>query len=111
MGYPSIAAGFRGLSPRSHKIALSCCDGDGLIIDAAMAKLKAHNLYQYQLITLYYVKAYTLRTLARRMGISHNEIASRLQYAEGFIEGCLACADKPLVMNQRAGDQLKALLM
>ena len=102
MGYPRIAAGFKGLSPRINKIALSCCDDDGLIIDAAMSKLKAHNLYQYQLITLYYVKACTLRTLASRMGISHNEIASRLQYAEGFIEGCLTCADKPLAMNDSA---------
>ncbi|EQB98771.1 phage antitermination protein Q [Photorhabdus temperata subsp. temperata M1021] len=40
VNYSPIAAGFRGLLPTSSKARLSCCDSDGLIIDAVVGKLK-----------------------------------------------------------------------
>ncbi|WP_081738276.1 antiterminator Q family protein [Photorhabdus khanii] len=50
----------------------------------------------YQLIVLHYIKACTLRTMGNKLGISHNEVAKRLQAAEGFIEGVLAVSEVTL---------------
>lgn len=36
---------------------------------------------------MYCVNNYPLRSMASKLDISHNEVAKRLQAAEGFIEG------------------------
>ncbi|MDC9607115.1 antiterminator Q family protein [Xenorhabdus griffiniae] len=88
--WSSIAAGFKGLVPSTRKSHAQCCDDDGIAIDAAVLRLKKHNPYSYQLIVLHYIKALPLRVMGNKLGISHNEVAKRLQAAEGFIEGVLA---------------------
>ncbi|WP_338803600.1 antiterminator Q family protein [Xenorhabdus griffiniae] len=88
--WSSIAAGFKGLVPSTRKSRAQCCDDDGIAIDAAVLRLKKHNPYSYQLIVLHYIKALPLRAMGTKLGISHNEVAKRLQTAEGFIEGVLA---------------------
>ncbi|HEM6889543.1 MULTISPECIES: antiterminator Q family protein [Providencia] len=98
--YSSVAAGFKGLLPSTKKTRESCCDDDGIAVDAAVNKLKKSNSYLFQLVILYYVKNCTLRTLEKKLGISHNEVAKRLQYAEGFVEGCLAIAEITLEMDR-----------
>ncbi|OTA14289.1 antitermination protein [Xenorhabdus vietnamensis] len=85
-----IAAGFKGLVPSTRKTRAQCCDDDGFAIDAAVLRLKKHNPYSYQLIVLHYIKALPLRAMGTKLGISHNEVAKRLQAAEGFIDGVLA---------------------
>lgn len=98
--YSSIAAGFKGLIPSTKKSRESCCDDDGFAIDGAVNKLKKNNSYLFQLVIMYYVKNYTLRVVAHRLGISHNEVSKRLQYAEGYIEGCLAMLEIKLEMEK-----------
>ncbi|QKJ51592.1 antitermination protein [Providencia rettgeri] len=98
--YSSIAAGFKGLLPSSKKTRESCCDDDGIAVDAAVSRLRKNNSYLFQLVILYYVNNCTLRTLEKKLGISHNEVAKRLQYAEGFVEGCLAIAEITLEMDR-----------
>ncbi|WP_140187797.1 antiterminator Q family protein [Providencia stuartii] len=98
--YSSIAAGFKGLIPSTKKSRESCCDDDGIAIDSAVNKLKKNNSYLFQLVIMYYVKNYTLRVVAHRLGISHNEVSKRLQYAEGYIEGCLSMLEITLEMEK-----------
>ncbi|MDC9596483.1 antiterminator Q family protein [Xenorhabdus anantnagensis] len=95
-----IAAGFKGLVPSTRKTRAQCCDDDGIAIDAAVLRLKKHNPYSYQLIVLHYIKASPLRTMGTKLGISHNEVAKRLQAAEGFIEGVLAVSDVVLELDK-----------
>ncbi|MBD1228980.1 antiterminator Q family protein [Xenorhabdus griffiniae] len=85
-----IAAGFKGLVPSTRKSRTQCCDDDGIAIDAAVLRLKKYNAYYFQLIVMHYIKALPLRAMGNKLGISHNEVAKRLQAAEGFIEGVLA---------------------
>lgn len=49
---------------------------------------------------MYYVKNYPLRSMASKLGISHNEVVKRLQTAEGFIEGCLSVDNVKLDMDK-----------
>ncbi|MBD2816033.1 antitermination protein [Xenorhabdus sp. Flor] len=95
-----IAAGFKGLTPSTRKTRVQCCDDDGFAIDAAVLRLKKHNPYYYQLIVLHYIKASPLRAMGTKLGISHNEVAKRLQAAEGFIEGVLAVSDVVLELDK-----------
>ncbi|WP_187654992.1 antiterminator Q family protein [Xenorhabdus sp. PB62.4] len=95
-----IAAGFKGLVTSPRKTCVQCCDDDGFAIDAAVLRLKKHNPYSYQLIVLHYIKALPLRPMGTKLGISHNEVAKRLQAAEGFIEGVLAVSDVVLELDK-----------
>ncbi|HHZ8355297.1 TPA: antiterminator Q family protein [Morganella morganii] len=88
--YSHIAAGFKGLIPSSKRSKEQCSDSDGLKIDMAITQMKDTNSYYFQLIIMYYLKGYTLRAMGGKMGISHNEVAKRLQAAEGYIDGWLA---------------------
>ncbi len=97
--YSAIAGGFKGLLPPSGKSRPSCCDGDGLIIDSAVACLKKKDPYLCSLLEWYYIERMPLRAMAVKLGISHNHVATRLQKAEGFIDGCLAALNVPLEID------------
>ena len=98
--YSSIAAGFKGLVPSSRRSRDECSDSDGLKINKAVLHLRKSNSYLFQLVIMYYVKNYPLRSMATRLGISHNEVAKRLQTAEGFIDGCLSVSNVKLDMDK-----------
>ena len=98
--YSSIAAGFKGLVPSSRRSRDECSDSDGLKINKAVLHLRKSNSYLFQLVIMYYVKNYPLRSMATRLGISHNEVAKRLQSAEGFIDGCLSVSNVKLDMDK-----------
>ncbi len=104
--WSSIAAGFKGLIPSTRKSRPQCCDDDGIAIDAAVLRLKKHSPYYYQLIVLHYIKACTLRAMGIKLGISHNEVAKRLQAAEGFIEGVLAVAGVTLEADKNVQKEI-----
>ncbi|PHM31313.1 antiterminator Q family protein [Xenorhabdus innexi] len=95
-----VAAGFKNLIPSTRKTRAQCCDDDGFAIDAAILRLKKHNPYSYQLIVLHYIKSSPLRAMGTKLGISHNEVAKRLQAAEGFVEGVLAVSDVVLELDK-----------
>uniref|UniRef100_UPI0036DBAE92 antiterminator Q family protein n=1 Tax=Photorhabdus sp. RM322S TaxID=3342825 RepID=UPI0036DBAE92 len=95
-----IAAGFKGLIPSTRKTRAQCCDDDGVAIDAAITRLRKYNPYYFQLIIMHYVKVFPFRAMGGKLGISHNEVAKRLQAAEGFIEGCLAIANIKLEIDE-----------
>ncbi|MGX8940158.1 antiterminator Q family protein [Symbiopectobacterium sp. Eva_TO] len=65
-----------------------------------MRRLKNYNRYYHQLIHLYYLKRYSVSTIANCLGISRTTLIKRLQAAEGFVEGCLAMADITLEMDK-----------
>ena len=98
--YSSIAAGFKGLIPSSRRTKDECSDTDGLKINKAVIHLIKSNSYLFQLVIMYYVKNYPLRSMATKLGISHNEVAKRLQTAEGFIDGCLSVSNVKLDMDK-----------
>lgn len=97
-GYSNIAAGFKGLLPESSP-GLSCCDDDGLIIDACVGRLKQKRPEEYQLIFDHYVKGVSKRGLARKNRCDEKLIRIKFQMAEGFVEGCLCMIDVSLEMD------------
>lgn len=98
--YAPVAAGFKGLLPATRKTRVSCCDDDGIMISSAMNVLKKKDAYLCELLEWYYIRQMPLRTMAVKLGISHNHASVRLQVAEGFIDGCLAALSAPLEMDQ-----------
>ncbi|HFQ6840891.1 antitermination protein [Serratia marcescens] len=98
--YSPIAGGFKGLLPPSGKSRPACCDDDGLIVNSAVACLKKKDPYLSMLLEWYYIYRLPLRTMADKLGISHNHVSTRLQKAEGFIDGCLAALNVPLEMDR-----------
>lgn len=98
--FSHIAAGFKGLLPRNGGRVDSCCDDDGLIIDAAVGCLsrvrKGEELY---LIFSHYVYGQSKSSIARLMRCNEREIRRQLQIAEGFIDGCLSMSGAVLEMD------------
>jgi len=100
LDYSHIAAGFKGLLPRSASKFESCCDDDGLIIDTAVGCLrKVRQPEELNMILMHYVYGQSKSAIARRRKCSEREIRRQLQVAEGFIEGCLAMTDASLEMD------------
>ncbi|ECO0902170.1 antitermination protein [Salmonella enterica subsp. enterica serovar Newport] len=95
-----VAAGFKGVLPYSRRRGIPCCDGDGLIINGAVARLKKKDSYLCSLLEWYYIRGMSLRGIAGKLGISHNHVGVRLQAAEAFIEGCLMALDVKLEMDR-----------
>lgn len=108
-----VAAGFKGVLPYSRRRSIPCCDGDGLIINGAVARLKKKDSYLCSLLEWYYIRGASMRKVAGIFGISLNQVVIRLQAAEGFIEGCLMALDVKLEMDryvQREPVNVKASL-
>lgn len=100
IGYPRIAGGMSSLLPASRQGRPSCCDEDGLFINESMIRLSKHDPYLCALIEWHYVENRTLRAMATKLGISHNQVSVRLQAAEGFIQGSLCALDIRLEMDK-----------
>lgn len=97
--YSSIAAGFKGLLPVTSSRKESCCDDDGLIVDAAVGQLKARRLtHEYSLICLHYIFGVSKRQIAKRYKVSEGRVRQQMQVAEGFVDGCLAMTGAVLEM-------------
>ncbi len=95
-----IAAGFKGLLPPTGKSRLSCCDNDGLIIDAAVRRLKdVRQVEELNLIMLLYVYRLSKREIGRKLKLNEARIRQQMQVAEGFIDGCLAMVGVTLEMD------------
>lgn len=100
VGWAPIAAGFKGLLPPTGKSRNSCCDDDGLIIDAAVGRLKAvRQPEELNLIMLHYVYGLSKREIGRKLKLNEARIRQQMQVAEGFIEGCLSIVNVPLEMD------------
>ncbi|EKN3986070.1 TPA: antitermination protein Q [Yersinia enterocolitica] len=98
--YSSIAAGFKGLLPVTASRKESCCDDDGLIVDAAVGQLKARRLtHEYSLICLHYILGVSKRQIAKRYKVSEGRVRQQMQVAEGFVDGCLAMTGAVLEMD------------
>ncbi|WP_407321777.1 antiterminator Q family protein [Dickeya ananatis] len=98
--YSHIAAGFKGLLPRTSKSRESCCDNDGMIVDAAVTRLKhVRQQEELELIVLHYINQVSKCGLARMYKCSEGMIRIKLQIAEGFIDGCIAMTDARLEMD------------
>ena len=100
IGYPRIAAGLSRLLPASHAGRPSCCDDDGMYINEAMIRLRKHDEYLCILLEWHYIDNMALRTMATKLGISHNHVSVRLQAAESFIQGSLCTLDIKLEMDR-----------
>lgn len=98
--YSPIAAGFKGLLPVTSSRKESCCDDDGLIVDAAVGQLKARRLtHEFSLICLHYIFGVSKRQIAKRYKVSEGRVRQQMQVAEGFIDGCLAMTGAVLEMD------------
>lgn len=98
--YPPIAAGFKGLLPQSGKSRHSCCDDDGLVIDACVARLKKlRDEREFTVIVAHYILGISKSSIARKWKCSEGKVRQILMVAEGFIEGCLAMTGATLEMD------------
>ncbi|MBF9819356.1 antitermination protein Q [Enterobacter roggenkampii] len=97
--YSPIAAGFKGLLPQTSKIRLSCTDGDGLIIEGCLARLKKRKPYEHSLLVAHYLYGISKRKIARAKKKDERLIRIEIQMAEGFVDGCLAMLDIRLEMD------------
>lgn len=98
--YSHIAAGFKGLLPKTEKSAESCCDSDGLAIDAAVARLRqVRKPEELELIMRHYIYRQSKSSISRHWKCSEGNIRHQLQIAEGFIDGCLAITGVVLEMD------------
>ncbi len=98
--FSHIAAGFKGLLPRTGKTFDSCCDDDGLIIDAAVLCLgRVRKADELNLIMVHYVYGMSKSAIARHWRCSEGEIRRQLHVAEGFVDGCLSMTDAVLEMD------------
>jgi len=99
IGYPTIAAGFKGLLPQASKLTLTCSDEDGLIIEGCLSRLKARRPDEHAMIVMHYFFNIPKRTLAKQAKRDEKIVRIEIQMAEGFIEGCLAALDVRLDMD------------
>ena len=97
--YSPIAAGFKGLLPQISKTRLSCTDGDGLIIEGCLARLKKRRPYEHSLLVAHYLYGISKRKIARAKKKDERLIRIEIQMAEGFVDGCLAMLDIRLEMD------------
>ncbi|HHQ4313679.1 TPA: antiterminator Q family protein [Serratia fonticola] len=98
--YSHIAAGFKGLFPPSSTSKPSCCDDDGIIIDAAITRLKVmRRPDELQLLILHYVYGMSKRSIGRMRKTSEGRIRQEIMLAESFVDGCLAIAGVVLEMD------------
>ncbi|MCK7006862.1 antiterminator Q family protein [Enterobacter kobei] len=97
--YSPIAAGFKALLPQTSKTRLSCTDGDGLIIEGCLARLKKRRPYEHSLLVAHYLYGISKRKIARAKKKDERLIRIEMQMAEGFVDGCLAMLDIRLEMD------------
>ncbi|MFJ1229995.1 antiterminator Q family protein [Yersinia proxima] len=101
LDYSPIAAGFKGLLPNTAKPRLSCCDNDGLLVDAAIGRLKkAGRTEDYDLIEQHYKKGISKSAIARKQKCSEGKIRLKLMMAETFVDACLIMAGARLEMDE-----------
>lgn len=106
VSWAPIAAGFKGLVVSSSSSRLSCCDDDGLVIDACVCRLQqVRKPEELEAIMQYYVKGLSKREIGRRMKVSEREVRRIIETAEGFIEGCLCMLGVRLQMDPEVEKQ------
>lgn len=97
--YSPIAAGFKGLMPQTQKTRPVCTDGDALIIESCLARLKKMRPYDHSLLVAHYLYGISKRSMARHRKKDEKIIRIEIQMAEGFIDGCLSMLDIHLDMD------------
>ncbi|ELY2768765.1 antiterminator Q family protein [Cronobacter dublinensis] len=97
--YSPIAAGFKGLLPQISKSRLSCTDGDALIIEGCLARLKHRKPYEHSLIVAHYLYGISKRSIARARKKDEKLIRIEIQMAEGFVDGCLSMLEVRLDLD------------
>ncbi|MCN3368107.1 ECF-type sigma factor [Escherichia coli] len=106
VSWAPIAAGFKGLVASCSSTRLSCCDDDGLVIDACVCRLQqVRKPEELEAIMQYYVKGLSKREIGRRMKVSEREVRRIIETAEGFIEGCLCMLGVRLQMDPEVEKQ------
>lgn len=100
LGWSPVAAGFKGLLPQHTSGRLSCSDRDGMVVDAAIAKLsKVGRTEEVELIMLHYLCNLSKSAIARKMKCSEGKIRNQLMIAETFIDACIIMTDTRLEMD------------
>lgn len=91
IGFSHIAAGFKGLLPRSPARVNPCNDDDGLHLDGAMKFLRydAERCQSYDCLVLYYINCMTIDSIAKKKARSIKTIQQYLRTGEGFVDGAL----------------------
>jgi len=100
LDWSRIAAGFKALLPDDKRSRPSCSDSDGLIVDAAIAKLhKVGRQEEVELLQLHYIYNISKAAMARQKKCSEGKIRNQLMIAETFIDACIIMSEAELEMD------------
>lgn len=100
VSWSPVGAGFKGLLPQQGKSRPSCCDDDGMVVDAAVGMLKKTGRdEELELVMLHYVHDVSKSTISRWNKCSEGKIRQRLMIAETFIDACIIMTGARLEMD------------
>ena len=101
VNWSPIAGGFKGLLLPTGKSRESCCDNDGLIVDAAVGMLKkAGRDVELDMVMLHYMNGVSKSAIARGMRCSEGKIRNQLMIAETFIDACIIMSGATLESDE-----------
>lgn len=106
--WPPVCATFRGVLPHSSSLRPSCCDDDGMAVDACVSQLhRAGADNEREVLYLRYVTGLSIRDIADVLDTNSMRVRNLLACGEQFVNGCL-CAygvrlDMDLVIASTAG--------
>lgn len=75
--------------PVQFKNAGHMTDLDAAVVDTVLIRLAERHYHLYVLLMAHYVKQWSERKIARKMGMSRNQVGKDVCKAEGVLEGLL----------------------
>lgn len=98
--WPPVCAMLAGVLPHSTSRRPSCCDDDGLIIDACVSCLRrTGNRDEQEVLYAYYVLGFSHRDAAGALGMNRQNVRALLASGESFVNGCLCMKGVRLDMD------------
>ncbi|EAB9443271.1 antitermination protein Q [Salmonella enterica subsp. diarizonae] len=98
--WPPVCATFRGVLPHSSSLRPSCCDSDGMAVDACVSQLhRAGCDNERAVLYLRYVTGLSLRDIADVLDTNRMHIRNLLACGENFVSGCLCAYGVGLEMD------------
>ncbi|EAQ4297200.1 antitermination protein Q [Salmonella enterica] len=98
--WPAVCATFRGVLPHKSSLRPSCCDDDGMAVDACVSQLhRAGADTERAVLYLHYVTGLSLRDIADVLETNRMNVRSLLASGENFVNGCLCAYGVGLEMD------------
>ncbi|EKP7192011.1 antitermination protein Q [Salmonella enterica] len=98
--WPAVCATFRGVLPHKSSLRPSCCDDDGMAVDACVSQLhRAGADNERAALYLRYVIGLSLRGIADVLETNRMNVRNLLSFGENFVNGGLCAYGVGLEMD------------